>query len=72
MLDGYRWLDLFSSCVISVIYKGEFLVKSLENMRYACSLSVSENLCMSYFIIINPTTTGILEDFSKQRKMIFF
>lgn len=59
------------SCVISVTYKGELLVKSLENVRYPCSLSVSEKLCMSYFIIINPSTTGMLEDLSKQRKMIY-
>lgn len=45
--------------------------QELENVRYPCSLSVSENLCMSYFIIINPSTTGMLEDLSKQRKMIY-
>lgn len=49
MWDWYRWLDLFVP-----VSSGELLVRSLENVSYPCSLSLSEKLCMSSFITINP------------------
>lgn len=66
MWDWYRWLDLFVP-----VSSGELLVRSLENVSYPCSLSVSEKLCMSSFIIINPKYHRNLRRFYYAENFLF-